>query len=258
MPDYLAAAGRQVEHLLTDVPRWPNGAISHREDVAELWADFVYMAPPTLAYWAVQTADAELLSTAIQQCVLYGDVLAVPAGADAGGLWHHIIGPQSQDLGIWSTGNAWAAAGMTRVLATAKKSPLADQVAADLGQLKGVIRSILQGAIQLDRAEPDEPLLRNYLNDTTWFGELSGTTLLTATAYRLAALEPDEFGGEYTSWADEKRQIIIDSIDDDGLLYPVINPLNWGDTTPSHESPEAQSFALLMFSAYRDLSGGSW
>lgn len=38
----------------------------------------------------------------------------------------------------------------------------------------------------------------------------------------------------------------------DGLLTPVVNPLDWGDRTPSTKSPEAQSFAILMFSAYRD------
>ncbi|KAK9771906.1 putative Six-hairpin glycosidase [Seiridium cardinale] len=251
-PDYLAAAQRQVEHLVNDVPRWPNGAISHREAVAELWADFIYMAPPAMAYWAVQTDDVGLMRETLQQFSLYRDVLGVPGGESAAGLWHHIIGPQTQDLGIWSTGNAWAAAGMTRVLATAIKSSFANELTDELEQTKDIIRAILDAAIALDAAEPDEPLLRNYLNDTTWFGELSGTTLLTATAYRLATLEPQDFGGTYTAWADEKRQAIIERIGDDGLLYPVINPLDWSDRTPSHESPEAQSFAILMFSAYRD------
>ncbi|KAI0900420.1 hypothetical protein F4806DRAFT_448610 [Annulohypoxylon nitens] len=258
--DYLSAAERQVEHLLTAVPRYSNGAISHRESVAELWADFVYMAPPTLAYWAIQSNNSTLLSTAIEQCVLYRDVLGVPKNAkSAGGLWHHIIGPQSQDLGIWSTGNGWAAAGMSRVYATAKKSHFANdrKIKSDLSTLKGVIKAILDGAIARDNAEPDEPLLRNYLNDTTWFGELSGTTLLTATAYRMAQLEPADFGHSYTSWADSKRQTIVGKISSDGLLSPVINPLNWNDKTPATQSPEAQSFAVLMFSAHRDFSSGS-
>ncbi|KAI0378368.1 hypothetical protein F5Y04DRAFT_148823 [Hypomontagnella monticulosa] len=256
-PDYLSAADRQVQHLLNDVPRWSNGAISHRESVAELWADFIYMAPPTLAYWAVQTKDVNLLSTAIQQCVLYRDVLGVPPSAkSAAGLWHHIIGPQSQDLGIWSTGNAWAAAGMSRVLATAKKSQFANngKVKDGIGKLTSIIRAILDGAIARDAAEPNEPLLRNYLNDTTWFGELSGTTLLTATAYRMAKLQPADFGSKYTSWADSKREAITQRISSDGLLSPVINPLNWNDRTPGKESPEAQSFAVLMFAAHRDFS----
>ncbi|KAK8055647.1 hypothetical protein PG993_000874 [Apiospora rasikravindrae] len=283
-PAYLDAAGRQMDHLLTAVPRWPNGAISHREAVAELWADFVYMAPPALAYWAVQTADAALLAEVLRQCSLYRDVLGVPLksgggsggendGSAAGGLWHHIIGPQTQDLGIWSTGNAWAAAGMTRVLATALKFPDHDNnddgtkkkkkkksrnLDAGIQTVKTMVRDILDAAIALDAAEPDEPLLRNYLNDTTWFGELSGTTLLAATVYRLAVLVPDEFGGgdnksnKYVEWADAKRPEIVSRVDARGLLSPVVNPLDWGDRAPGTESPEAQAFALLLFAAYRD------
>ncbi|KAI1753689.1 hypothetical protein F4782DRAFT_495354 [Xylaria castorea] len=252
---FLSAADRQIQHLLTAVPRWPNGAISHREDYPELWADFIYMAPPALAYWAIQDANQTLLRIAVEQCLLYRDVLVVPHDDDAAGLWHHIIGPQNQDLGIWSTGNAWAAAGMARVLATARKSPWASALASDLHGLTAAIRDILDAAIALDEAEPEEPLLRNYLNDTSWFGELSGTTLLTATTYRMAKLEPEVFGDGYVAWADMKREEVVERINEDGLLSPVINPLNWNDRTPGTASPEAQSFAVLMFAAYRDLHG---
>ncbi|KAI1342151.1 hypothetical protein F5Y15DRAFT_374358 [Xylariaceae sp. FL0016] len=261
-PEYLAAAGWQVDHLLYDVPRWSNGAISHRESVAELWADFVYMAPPTFAYWAVATGNETRLNEAMRQCLLYRDVLAVPSDADddAAGLWHHIIGPESQDLGIWSTGNGWAAAGMARVYATAKKSRFAPEgeTADNMGQLKDLIKRILDGAIALDGAEPDESLLHNYLNDTSWFGELSGTTVLTATAYRMMQLAPEEFrdDSKYAAWADRKRGEIISRIGNNGLLAPVINPLDWSDRTPASESPEAQSFAVLMFAAYRDTHSG--
>lgn len=262
-PDYLSAAERQVNHLLGNVPRFSNGAISHRESNVELWADFVYMVPPALAYWAVQTNNVTLLDIAVRQCILYGDVLGVPASEsggnspwDAAGLWHHIIGPPdgNNDNGIWSTGNAWAAAGMSRVLATAKNSKLeADHLL--LEDLEHSIQRILDGAIALDDAEPDQPLLRNYLNDTTWFAELAGTTLLAATAYRAVQLQPERFGKIYTEWADEKREAVKTMIGDDGILAPVVNPLNWNDRTPAAKSPEAQSFAVLMFSAYRDSKG---
>jgi hypothetical protein len=254
----LSAAERQIDHLLTAVPRWSNGAISHREDYAELWADFVYMAPPALAYWAIQSANKTLLHVAIQQCLLYRDVLAVSPQQDpkAGGLWHHIKGPHNQDLGVWSTGNAWAAAGMARVLATGRKSPWASALSSELDGLVAAIKHILDTAIALDDAEPHEPLLRNYINDNTWFGELSGTTLLTATTYRLAKLEPKTFGnGNYVKWADTKRGDVVKKINSNGLLSPVINPLNWRDRTPASASPEAQSFAVLMFAAYRDFQG---
>lgn len=254
-PEYLAAAGRQVEHLLATVPRWPNGAISHREDVAELWADFVYMAPPLLAYWAVQAGNASVLATALEQVSLYGEALGVPTGS-----WRHIAGPQSADPGLWSTGNAWAAAGLARVLATTQRSRLLagdTAVQAAAARARTTVRALLDGALAADAAAADEPLLRNYLDDPSWFGELSGTTLLAATAYRLARLEPAEFGdgAPYTAWADAKRAEVVKRIGSDGLLAPVVNPMNWGDRTPGIESPEAQSFAVLMFAAYRDYQG---
>ncbi|KAK2604185.1 hypothetical protein N8I77_007134 [Diaporthe amygdali] len=259
-PEYLSAAERQVDHLLNTVPRWANGAISHRESNTELWADSVYMVPPALAYWAVQTNNATLLNIAIEQCNLYGDVLGVPANESrtyrpwgATGLWQHIVGPPdgNNDRGIWSTGNAWAAAGMSRVLATTLNAKLQPNSWL-LDVLKDNLQTILDGAIALNNAEPDESLLRNYLNDTTWFPELSGTALLTATAYRMAQLEPARFGQNYITWADTKKAAVTERIGSDGILTPVVNPLDWGDKTPAKESPEAQSFAILMFSAYRD------
>lgn len=160
---YLDAAGRQVAHLVNDVPRWDNGAISHRESAAELWADSVYMVPPTLAYHAVASQNADLMREAIEQCQLYRDVLGVQDGGDGAGLFKHILGPESQDDGLWSTGNAWAAGGMARVYATASKSPYADELADERAGLAQTIKAILDAAIAIDDSEPDEPLLRNYL-----------------------------------------------------------------------------------------------
>ncbi len=253
-PEYLTAAKIQVEHLMNEVPKWKNGAISHREDTAALWADFVYMAPPAIAYYAVAANDVDLLLSAIQQCLLYRDILAVPQGQGAtAGLWEHIAG-DAQDTGLWSTGNGWAAAGMSRVLATAKKSPFtnSDKLSAALGELKDAIRSILDGAISLDKADPDEQLLRNYLDQSNWFGEVSGTALLATTAYRMYVLEQADFGADYWIWAEGKRAAITTHIGEDGILSPVINPLDWHDSSPSSRSPEAQSFVIMMFAAYRD------
>lgn len=249
-----------MNHLLDNVPRRENGAISHRESNVELWADFIYMVPPTLAYWAVQTNNVTMLNVAIEQCNLYRDVLGISVKIIGGHsvdaaveLWQHIIGPAdgNNDYGIWSTGNAWAAAGMSRVLATAKNSRLQANDSL-LERLEDNIQTILDGAITIDDAEPDEPLLRNYLNDTTWFAELAGTALLAATTYRAIQLQPGRFSQQYATWADRKREAVTRMIGNDGLLAPVVNPLNWTDRTPAAKSPEAQSFAIFMFSAYRD------
>lgn len=88
-------------------------------------ADFVYMAPPFIAYYgALQGGDTAwwLLQLAYDQCRLYRNYLR-----DEPGLWRHIVlgDESSQDASHWGTGNAWAAAGMMRVLQTIRHSSLA-------------------------------------------------------------------------------------------------------------------------------------
>jgi hypothetical protein len=43
---YLDASNRQADYILNEAPRWTNGAISHRPDVAEIWADNMAMSFP--------------------------------------------------------------------------------------------------------------------------------------------------------------------------------------------------------------------
>ena len=43
---YIGAANRQADYILNQAPRWSNGAISQRPDVAELWADNMSMSFP--------------------------------------------------------------------------------------------------------------------------------------------------------------------------------------------------------------------
>jgi hypothetical protein len=43
---YIDASSRQADYILNQAPRWSNGAISHRGDVAEIWADNMAMSFP--------------------------------------------------------------------------------------------------------------------------------------------------------------------------------------------------------------------
>lgn len=252
IPKYADAAKDELNYVVNEAPRWSNGAISHRVEAPELWADFVYMAPPYIAYYAVATSNADLLREAVQQCGLYRQVLITsPLN-----LWHHIVGPNNADPGIWSTGNAWAAAGMTRILATVLKAPSSLITSTERNQLTNNlntwIKEILDGAI---KSPADDGLLRNYLNDTTWFGEISGSTLLASVAYRVGVLQPKVFGSKYLQWADEIRWTLGENghVTDDGIVKPAVNPLGWGDTTPfTTGSPEGQNFVVLMYAAWRD------
>ncbi|RDB18396.1 hypothetical protein Hypma_000352 [Hypsizygus marmoreus] len=238
---FAKAAGETVAYVTGKAPRAANGAISHRVDVVELWADFVYMAPPFLAYYAVDTRKASLLREAVDQCEAYRARLQVKSKSKSSplsGLWLHIQGPQHADPGLWSTGNAWAAAGLARVLATIVKAPLftpsgksndkarqdekrwREDAEADLTQW---IQEIVDGVIGSAKAGSYEGgLVRNYLDDDSTFGETSGSALMAGVVYRMAVLRPEEFrgqsssgsrgkqaqGSQYVRWADGIREAL--------------------------------------------------
>ncbi|KAJ7233097.1 family 88 glycosyl hydrolase [Mycena rebaudengoi] len=253
---YSDAATVQLAYLLDSgkVPRYENGAISHRVEAPELWADFMYMAPPFLAFYAADSDNATLLEETYKQCGLYRDVLQ----SKDKGMWQHIIGPQggATDRGHWSTGNGWAAAGMARVLATIMHAPVAKPAAwrdSAVNDLSAWIKEILDTARE---APADGGLLRNYLDDTSpahGFGEIAGSSLLASVAYRMAVLQPAAFGAEYVKWADGVRGVLADGHVVNGVATPAVNPHDWHDTKPdTNGSPEGQGMVVLMYAAWRD------
>jgi rhamnogalacturonyl hydrolase YesR len=258
---YLEAASRELNYVVSVAPRAWNGAISQRYNTPEVWADFMYMVPPFLAYSAVATANTSLLRLAIQQCGLYRQILqadmTITAQKNMQGVWKHIIGPNDYQPGLWSTGNGWAAAGMTRVLATTLKWEKSASWAHEQGLLTQWIKEIIDGTMEgsLTSTEPSTGLLRNYLNDTSWFGETSGTALMSSVAYRMMVLVPEIFAEEsrYVTWAENLRISVTAHFKTNGTFSPAVNPLNWSDHTPfTTGSPEGQSFGVLLAAAYRD------
>lgn len=259
-------------------------------------ADFIYMAPPFLAYYGAATKNVTVLRASVEQCLLYSDILltnssnASPAPKpplthpfDASGLWVHIIGPRTADPGIWSTGNAWAAAGMMRVLATLAKAPgdmfVNEPSASKQGQgdslthgwkkkamedIGATIRAILDASILLQSKNSDKSggLLRNYMDDPTWFGEISGSTLLASVAYRLVSLKEyplqHSTAAKYIKFAESIRLTLRhrksgNHVTNNGTVTPAVNPLGWGDRQPwTAGSPEGQNFVVLMYAAWRD------
>lgn len=233
-------------------------------------SDFIYMAPPFLAYSGAATENLTLLKEAVFQCGAYRDILQIKDGNSAG-LWEHIIGPQAADPGLWSTGNSWAAAGMTRVLATVLKAPVANQDSdwrdGAIVDLTLWIKEIVEGAIN---APLDNSLLRNYLNDTVsahGFGETSGSALIASVVYRMVVMRPQDFGAwKYVAWAEGIRRTLGERWFDqtsgqwlyhvdrgNGIVRPAVNPLGWGDVNPYMPgSPEGQEFVVMLYAAWRD------
>ncbi|KAK7031696.1 unsaturated rhamnogalacturonyl hydrolase YesR [Favolaschia claudopus] len=252
------AAAVQVAYLVDSAPRFSNGAISHRANKAVLWADFMYMAPPSLAFFAADKGDMDLLRDTYKQCGLYRDILQ----SKGQGLWKHIVGPEAADAGHWSTGNAWAAGGMARVLATIMRAPAAqdapwrDQAINDLSTwIKEILDAVMGSSL-------DNGLVRNYVDDTNedhGFGEIAGSALLAGVAYRMAALQPATFGASYITWADAIRKQLGSGghVKDSGVVSPAVNPYGWWFTQKyTTGSPEGQAMVVLMYAAWRDCVNG--
>ncbi|KAH7886788.1 Six-hairpin glycosidase-like protein [Phlebopus sp. FC_14] len=181
--DYAGAARDQLDFLFQDVPKTSDGAFSHRMDQVQLWSDFIYMVPPFLAYYGAVTQNITLLEEAYKQISLYRKYLR---DTKANNLWKHIqLGSYGTDDGHWSTGNAWAAAGMIRVLGTIQRSQYANSMKGQQTDLANWVREIHSGMYRhLDASG----LFHNYADNTSTFLDASSTALLASTVYRLSLL----------------------------------------------------------------------
>lgn len=91
------------------------------------------MVPPFLAYFGALTNNQTLVQIAFDQVRLYRAGLQ----DEKTKLWRHMTpGPEAGDPNLWATGNAWAAAGILRVLATIKRSPFAGAMGDQQTQLQ--------------------------------------------------------------------------------------------------------------------------
>ncbi|KAH9049232.1 Six-hairpin glycosidase-like protein [Lactarius deliciosus] len=238
------AAARQLEYLLNVAPRAPNGAISHRVSQAQLWADFVYMAPPFIAYYGALLEDGpscqKLLQTAYDQVRLYREVLYDPSV----GLWQHIALGNGTDPTHWGTGNAWAAAGALRVLATIQRSSTARAMKSQQSDLVQWVGEILDGAWQFQQ---ENGTLLNYLDQPDSFPDSSSTALLAASTFRWASITRNN---THIPAATRALRLIRANIDDQGWLLDTVDPETFSTPSlPGAHSPEGQSFVLLLEAA---------
>ncbi|KAJ3505924.1 hypothetical protein NLJ89_g7157 [Agrocybe chaxingu] len=241
------AASGQLEYLLDHAPRSPTGAISHRANEVQLWADFVYMVPPFIAYYGALEGGVggrTLLQTAYDQIRLYRDALK-----DESGLWRHITLGSFQDNTHWATGNAWAAAGMLRVLSTLNHSSVARQFTSHQANLTEWIDEILDASWA---HQTSTGALLNVIDNSTSFVDTASTALLASVTYRMAVFKNET---SRIPVADRAFGLIRRSVDTNGWLQNVVNPITFHDPLPAGEhSPEGQAFVLLLQASWRAFS----
>jgi rhamnogalacturonyl hydrolase YesR len=268
---FATAASEQLDYLLNVAPRAPNGAISQRENQVQLWADFVYMAPPFIAYYGAledESTGRDLLQTAYDQVRFYREVLYDQNVS----LWRHIALGNGTDPTHWATGNAWAAAGSMRVLATIKRSRVASKMTQQQCDLEQWVGEILDGAwsfqvsrfsrarrkssntksvcvcapISAREQQPNGTLL-NYIDQPNSFADSASTALMAAATFRFASITCNN---THIPAAIRALRLVQHSIDDQGWLFNMVDPLTFSsESPPGQHSPEGQSFVLLLEAA---------
>ena len=165
--------------------------------------------------------------------------------------------------------NAWALAGMTRVLATILNwhPPIDSGIDLDtyrafvLGSklsLLDLIAPMLDCLMSQSR-DTSTGLLKNYLDgeedpSTQWaFGDAAGTALVTSAVYRLAALLPKPFANaRFLDWAKQNFDAVAKHVDENGRVCPVASVNGVPSKRMAEQTSEGQSVAILMYAAWRD------
>ncbi|WAQ88861.1 hypothetical protein PtA15_10A282 [Puccinia triticina] len=254
-------ADDQLDWLMHHVPTNENGAISQRNKELQYWSDYMYMAPPFLAFYGAQTSNATLLEIAYNQAKQYRTILRNGKIK----VWEHIKDGSFEDRNFWSTGNGWAAAGMMRLYSTflnlrdPKLRELTELWRQDLAKW---VAEIVKGAYAYQ--DKETLLLPNYLANTDPahnYPECSGTALIAAAAYRLVSLRPTSAKRLPLDAINAARVAIFTKYTNPktGAVAPVVDPLNWNAPKPfngekpivGYVSPEGQAFTILLFEAWK-------
>lgn len=254
------AAKRQLDYLQRNVSKSSNGALSQRAvaNQVQLWSDTVYMGPPFFAQYGLMTNNRELLQYAYTQVELLHNALALPSGTGKG-LWGHILNytnvaqPRWIDQRAWLTGNAWAAAGMLRVLAALEQSTFASSFSSETDNIKAWIDELLSAAYNSVDASG---LLHNVVNDTRTFLDGSGSALLAYSVFRLGSMDPSKRG--LISHAETAYGTLQNSLDPYGSYTNDILTVNELNTnSPGATSTESLAFLALLAAARRDYYAGN-
>lgn len=162
------------------------------------------------------------------------------------------------------SGNAWAAAGMLRVLSTLNHTSDARQFAGHQANLTTWIDEILEATwshqvciilpfVLGDHLKMYEQTvngtLLNVIDDSTSFADTAATALLASVTYRMAVFKNDTF---FIGSADRALNLIKSSVDADGWLRNTVDPLTFHQPLPIGKySPEGQAFVLLLQAAWQ-------
>jgi hypothetical protein len=265
--DYKQVADDQFYFLMNGAPRTIHEySTSHTMNFVHMWPDFVYMGMSLLAYhgaaYGDELAAAEPIKDALKepegivreaynQVKIYREHLR-----DEDGLWRYKaadMGFGLQDRRHSAIGNAWAAAGIMRIIATMRRSRYTRGLNREMDELDIWMCEIFEGVYQ--HFDESTGLFKNVVDGDALeekpennFYDAAASCLMAYTAYRRATEMGDE---RWIPQAEITHKAIASKyLDPEGWLHPVSDPVH--NTQEGKHNIVAQSFVLLMHAAWRD------
>ncbi|WVW86267.1 hypothetical protein I302_108309 [Kwoniella bestiolae CBS 10118] len=245
--DYAWALGNQLDYLFSGIRAPNNNTISQREDHFELWADMMYMIPPSLSYLGLSLSSEEYMKYGLEQWSLETSALLDTTV----NIYRHV---HDWDTRLWATGNGWGVYGGIRNIYSAKASPFASTFSQEISQAEDTLLKIFE---RLFNELDDHYLIPNYMrqvNATLAVGDTAGTALTVAAYYRFVKLCPDKVNDALTRLAERAFDAVVAKIDKEGWVTHAVDPMGtygWVvyPNDPNMHSPEAQAFAAKMWKA---------
>jgi unsaturated rhamnogalacturonyl hydrolase len=232
--ELLAAAGRQIDQLLT-APRSRDGGLSIRRESVELWIDIAHMIWPFLAKYGVLTGEDSLVDEAYLQMSVYCRHLVDPDTKLARHVWKETPNSYPQST-FWSRGNGWYGAGLVDLLGVAPDHPGAGEARTRLGELVEALVA----------CQDRSGYWRHVLDDPDEWFESSGTLML---AYIIArAVQLGVADAAHLAAARRALAVVLDMVTPDGAVTGVSVPPG-GPGVPLGVRAYGQGFFMLAAQA---------
>jgi unsaturated rhamnogalacturonyl hydrolase len=233
-PLYKTAYEKMLHYLVTRAPN-TDGIIHHTKKSPEVWIDSMYMAPPFLSL-AGRPEEAMKQIRGLKQYLW----------DEREQLFYHIYNIQEKKFvhrAFWGVGNGWAAAGLTRVIAS-----LPESMTAEREELINLNTLLIRSCLKYIRKDG---LFHDVMNEPETFVETNLSQMLAYTIYR--GISDQWLTGNLISFAHAMREAANKKVDSDGFVQGVCGSPHFNK---AGTAAEGQAFNILMEAAYGKWKGG--
>lgn len=226
------AAEAMRDYLLVKAPKTTDGVLHHVTYARQVWSDASFMAPPFLALMGAYDES-------VKQIEGFRKYLMDPEKK----MYYHIWDESKNAFErkkCWGGGNGWTAAAIAKImnLLPENRPDLRDK-------MKQFGKEVIDGCLAYMR--PDG-LFHDIVDDSSTFVETNLSQMLAFSIY--TGVKAGWLEARYKGKADIMRLAARSKIDENGIVQDAAGSPSFDK---SGTSTEAQSFFLLMESAFRSL-----